>query len=214
MTKYVKELDVNKPTDNDPVADGAREIREVKSALQKTFPQANTALGVSNDAINTAIQTDIPEIQDDVTALQAKVDDLVASDDIGTTRGLFASVTHAGGLGEVNPNSANNVSSITWPEQADNPAFKFCRVQFTNPIPGSDAQFPADPDNGVLDANVNIQVTPFSNANNSLSAAGFVTATITNIDKNGCEIAFTQVDGSGQYQNVWWQAFCLIVAVN
>jgi hypothetical protein len=87
-------------------------------------------------------------------------------------------------------------------------------VQFASPIPGSDFQFPGDPSNGVLDVNVNIQVTPFSNANNSLGAAGYVTATITNIDKDGCEIAFSQPDGSGQQQNVFYQAFCLIVAIN
>lgn len=207
MSGYVQDLDSGKPSDNDAVSDGAREIRDVKAALKKTFPRANSALDVSNDSINTAIQTDIPELQD-------RIADLVPSDDIGTTRGLFASVTHAGGSGEVNPASANNVSSITWPQQAENPAFRFCRVQFSNPIPGSDSQFPADPANGVLDANVNIQVTPFSNANNSLTAAGFVSATITNIDKDGCEIAFTQIDGSGDSQNVWYQAFCLIVAIN
>ena len=139
---------------------------------------------------------------------------------LGTTRGLFASCTFEGGSGPVNQDSANNVESVTWPVQADNEDFRFARVQFASPIPGSDGQFPGDPDNGVLDVNVNIQVTPFSNANNSLprpggtGVAGFVTATITNIDKEGCEIAFTQLDSSGQQQCVWYQAFCLIVAVN
>lgn len=214
MSGYVQDLNVAKPSDNDAVSDGAKEIRDVKSALKKTFPRANSALDVSNDSINTAIQTDIPALQD-------RIAELVPGDDIGTTRGLFASVTHAGGSGEVNPASANNVSSITWPQQAQNPAFRFARVQFASPIPGSDGQFPGDPNNGVLDVNVNIQVTPFSNANNSLpdgnggaGVAGFVTATITNIDKDGCEIAFTQLDSNGQQQCVWYQAFCLIVALN
>ena len=207
MSGYVQDLDSGKPSDNDAVSDGAREIRDVKAALKKTFPRANSALDVSNDSINTAIQTDIP-------TLQSRVADLVPSDDIGTTRGLFASVTHAGGSGQVNPASANNVSSITWPQQSGTPTFRFCRVQFANPIPGSDFQFPADPSNGVLDANVNIQVTPFSNANNSLSSAGFASAVITNIDKDGCEIAFRQEDSSGVQQIVWYQAFCLIVAIN
>lgn len=207
MSGYVQDLNVAKPSDNDAVSDGAKEIRDVKSALKKTFPRANTALDVSNDSINTAIQTDIPALQD-------RVAELVPGEDIGTTRGLFASVTHAGGSGEVNPASANNVSSITWPQQGGNPAFRFARVQFASPVPGSDGQFPGDPNNGVLDVNVNIQVTPFSNANNNLSSAGFVNATITNIDKDGCEIAFTQTDNNGQQQNVWYQAFCLIVALN
>ena len=209
MSGYVQNLDSGKPNDNDAVSDGAREIREVKAALKKTFPRANSALDVSNDSINTAIQTDIPDLQN-------RVAQLVPSDDIGTTRGLFASVTHAGGPGEVNPASANNVSSITWPQQTaeGQPAWRFCRVQFTNPIPGGDASFPANPSNGELDANVNIQVTPFSNANNSLNFAGFVNATITNIDKDGCEIAFRQTDFSGDQQVCWYQAFCLIVAIN
>jgi hypothetical protein len=47
-----------------------------------------------------------------------------------------------------------------------------------------------------------------------LNSAGFVNSTITNIDKDGCEIAFTQLDSNGQQQNVWYQAFCLIVALN
>lgn len=209
MSGYVQDLNSEKPNDNDAVSDGAREIREVKAALRKTFPRANSALDVSNDSINTAIQTDIPEIQQRLAGL-------VPPDDIGTTRGLFASVTHAGGTGEVNPASANNVSSITWPLQGGSdgaPSWRFCRVQFANPIPGSDASFPGNPSNGELDVNVNIQVTPFSNANNSLNAAGFVSAVVTNIDKDGCEIAFTQ-NSNGVNQVVWYQAFCLIVAIN
>ena len=209
MSGYVQDLNVAKPSDNDAVSDGAKEIRDVKSALKKTFPRANSALDVSNDSINTAIQTDIPALQD-------RVAELVPGDDIGTTRGLFASVTHAGGSGEVNPASANNVSSITWPQQAveGQPTWRFCRVQFANPIPGSDGQFPGNPSNGELDVNVNIQVTPFSNANNSMNFAGFVNATVVNIDKDGCEIAFRQTDFSGDQQVVWYQAFCLIVALN
>ena len=206
MSGYVQDLNVAKPSDNDAVSDGAREIRDVKSALKKTFPRANSALDVSNDAINTAIQTDIPVLQD-------RVAELVPSDDIGTTRGLFASVTHAGGSGEVVPASANNVSSITWPQQAQNARFRFARVEFESPLDGT-PEYPGDPDNGVLDVNVNIQVTPFSNANNSMNFAGFVNATVVNIDKDGCEIAFRQTDFSGDQQVVWYQAFCLIVALN
>ena len=207
MSGYVQDLDSEKPSDNDAVSEGAREIRDVKSALKKTFPRANSPLDVSNDSINTAIQTDIPDMKE-------KLADLVPGDDIGTTRGLFASVTHAGGSGNVNLEAANNVVDISWPQQAENPAFRFCRVQFGTPIPNSDNDFPADPGNGVLDANVNIQVTPFSNNTNSLKMAGFVSATITNIDKDGCEIAFIQKDSNFVDQNVWHQAFCLMVAIN
>ena len=69
MSGYVQDLDVAKPSDNDAVANGAKEIRDVKSALKKTFPRANSALDVSNDSINTAIQTDIPALQQAVTDL-------------------------------------------------------------------------------------------------------------------------------------------------
>lgn len=207
MSGYVQNLDIEKPSDNDAVSEGAREIREIKEALKKTFPRANSALDVSNDSINTAIQTDIPQMQEQIAGL-------VPGGNVGTTRELFASVTHAGGSGNVNLASANNVVDISWPQQAENPAFRFCRVQFGTPIPNSDNFFPADPGNGVLDANVNIQVTPFSNNTNSLGMAGFVSATITNIDKDGCEIAFIQKDSNFVDQNVWWQAFCLIVAIN
>lgn len=69
MSGYVQDLNVAKPSDNDAVSDGAKEIRDVKSALKKTFPRANTALDVSNDSINTAIQTDIPALQQAVTDL-------------------------------------------------------------------------------------------------------------------------------------------------
>ena len=69
MSGYVQDLNVAKPSDNDAVADGAKEIRDVKSSLKKTFPRANSALDVSNDSINTAIQTDIPALQQAVTDL-------------------------------------------------------------------------------------------------------------------------------------------------
>ena len=63
MATFIKDLDVLKPTDLDAVADGASEIRDVKNALQNTFPQANSALNVSNESINQAIQQDIPDIK-------------------------------------------------------------------------------------------------------------------------------------------------------
>ena len=136
---------------------------------------------------------------------------------LGTTRGLFASCTFKGGSGPIDPEQANNVKSVTWVNQTveGQPTWKFCRVEFTNPLDGTQ-DYPANPANGTLDANVNIQVTPFSNTNplNSLGFAGFVNATVTNIDKDGCEIAFRQTDFNGEQQVVWNQAFCLLVAVN
>jgi hypothetical protein len=137
--------------------------------------------------------------------------------ELGTTRGLFASCTFKGGSGPIDPTQTNNVSSVTWVDQVQEgqPTWKFCRVEFANPLDGS-AEYPANPSNGTLDANVNIQVTPFSNTNpfNSMGFAGFVNATVTNIDKDGCEIAFRQTALDGSQQVVWDQAFCLLVAVN
>jgi hypothetical protein len=137
--------------------------------------------------------------------------------ELGTTRGLFASCTFKGGSGPIDPTQTNNVSSVTWVDQVQEgqPTWKFCRVEFANPLDGS-AEYPANPSNGTLDANVNIQVTPFSNTNpfNSMGFAGFVNATVTNIDKDGCEIAFRQTALDGSQQVVWDQAFCLLVARN
>jgi hypothetical protein len=150
------------------------------------------------------IRFEFAKIQKELTAL-------------GTTRGLFASCTFKGGSGPIDPEQTNNVSSVTWVEQVEEqqPNWKFCRVEFTNPLDGS-AEYPANPSNGTLDAKVNIQVTPFSNTNpfNSMGFAGFVNATVTNIDKDGCEIAFRQTALDGSQQVVWDQAFCLLVAVN
>ena len=70
---YVKDLDSSKPTDVDAVADGASEIREVKEALKTTFPQANTALTVSNEAINEAVKTEIPSLDTRLNALDGGV---------------------------------------------------------------------------------------------------------------------------------------------
>ena len=63
MATFIKDLDRSKPTDLDAVADGAGEIRDVKNVLQNTFPQANSALNVSNESINQAVQDEIPEIK-------------------------------------------------------------------------------------------------------------------------------------------------------
>jgi hypothetical protein len=67
--------------------------------------------------------------------------------------------------------------------------------------------------NGTLNADLNIQVTPFSNADNSAGFAGFVFATVTEITNYYTEIAFVQ-NGFDVDQAVWNQAFCLLVARN
>ena len=70
-------------------------------------------------------------------------------------------------------------------------------------------------ENGTLDANINIQVTAFSNDSNSLGFAGFAYATITEIYPTHVEIAFQQTDRTGgQMQAVWNMAFCLMIAEN
>lgn len=56
MTNYVNDLDKTKPTEFDPVADGAGEIRGIKEALRNTFPNANTPLTVSNESIVEAVE--------------------------------------------------------------------------------------------------------------------------------------------------------------
>jgi hypothetical protein len=57
MSEFITDLDKSKPTEFDPVADGAAEIRSIKSALRDTFPYANTPLTVSNEAIVDAVNS-------------------------------------------------------------------------------------------------------------------------------------------------------------
>ncbi len=64
MTDYVQDLDKTSPTEFDPVADGAREIRDLKIALRNTFPYANSALYVSNESLNILLNETIPNILD------------------------------------------------------------------------------------------------------------------------------------------------------
>jgi hypothetical protein len=56
MSNFIADLDRSKPTEFDPVADGASEIRGIKDSLRDTFPFANTALTVSNEAIVEAVE--------------------------------------------------------------------------------------------------------------------------------------------------------------
>ena len=56
MSDFITDLDKSKPTEFDPVADGAGEIRSIKSALRDTFPNANTPLTVSNESIVEAVE--------------------------------------------------------------------------------------------------------------------------------------------------------------
>ena len=76
---FVGSLDTSKPTRVDPVADGADEIRNLKESVRKTFPLANTALKVSNDAITEAIVDDIPSILGRLNELESKVNELTGA---------------------------------------------------------------------------------------------------------------------------------------
>lgn len=196
MTDFVTDLDKAKPTEFDPVADGAAEIRNIKTVLRDTFPNANTALTVSNESIVEAVQkVNNGEIGGG------------GGGDVGTTKNLFAAVTYDG---QQIVGTANNVAAVDWVEQtAEGSTWKFARVTFRDAFAGL-----ATRQNGTLDANLNIQVTAFSNASNSLGFAGFVFGTITEIYPTHVEVAFGSSYFDGSFQACWNQAFCLIVAEN
>lgn len=145
--------------------------------------------------------------------IKSELDSIESS--VGTTRNVFAALTYNGSAATGNP---HNIKKVEWVTQTnEGSSWKFCRVEFVtgqdgtpnNSTPPSDGGI----GNGTLDADLNIQVTPFSNADNSVGFAGFVFATITEITNYYVEIAFVQ-NGFSQDQAVWNQAFCLLVARN
>ncbi len=73
MNKYIQDLDKTSPSEFDPVADGAREIRELKAALRNTFPYANSALDVSNESLNLLLSETIPNMLNRIAELEAKL---------------------------------------------------------------------------------------------------------------------------------------------
>ena len=75
--QFITDLDAGKPTRSDPVSDGADEIKAVKASLKKTFPYANSALTVSNDAIEQAIKGTMVEQTGQITALQDELTKLI-----------------------------------------------------------------------------------------------------------------------------------------
>ena len=134
---------------------------------------------------------------------------------VGTTKNVFAALTYNGSATTGNPHNIKKVEWVTQTNEGSN--WKFCRVEFTtgqNGTPNNSSP-PSNGGigNGTLDADLNIQVTPFSNADNSAGFAGFVFATITEITNYYVEIAFVQ-NGFTTQQAVWDQAFCLLVARN
>lgn len=127
---YVKDLDSSKPTDVDAVADGASEIREVKEALKTTFPQANTALTVSNEAINEAVKTEIPSLDTRLNALDGGV--------AGGGSAIAASLKY----NSVEIKYGHNIASVEIPAPGQqNGTFGSCRVTFANQIPEFDLHY-------------------------------------------------------------------------
>jgi len=146
IAPFVGSLDTSKPTRVDPVAEGADEIRNLKESVRKTFPLANTALKVSNDAINEAITETIPEIASRVNALDPSLPPIGTPDD---ERGspIVASCKYNARdsddpdapIGSPLP-YAHNVSQVDIPVP-NQTGFGSCRVTFTKPIPNFDRHF-------------------------------------------------------------------------
>jgi hypothetical protein len=194
--------------------------------------ESKDALPASSDAkrvMGVEFHEEFSRIIHDFSQIKTELDKLYTA--VGTASELFASLTHGGGqenVSEANdyasvplPAYSNNIKKVSWPTQSTDadgqPSWRFCRVEFLTPLAESALGYPPNPPNGAINAAVNIQVTPFSSNNNSLGVAGFVNTTVTNIDQYGCEIAFYQpVIEGGIHVNkpVWFQAFCLLVAVN
>ena len=134
---------------------------------------------------------------------------------IGTTKNVFAAVTYNGFDTVGTP---HNIKKVEWVTQTnENSNWKFARIEFLTGQDGSNNDV-APPDNGgigngSLNADLNIQVTAFSNPDNSAGFAGFVFATITEITNYYVEVAFVQ-NGFTVQEAVWDQAFCLLVARN
>lgn len=149
MTDYVQDLDKTSPTEFDPVADGAREIRELKIALRNTFPYANSSLDVSNESINILLNETIPNILDRLNDFDGEggsgsptppsKEIIVASckynardpNEDGAPPGTPLPYTH-------------NVANVEIPSPAAGAAggeFGSCRVTFTKPINGFDRHY-------------------------------------------------------------------------
>ena len=153
MTDYVQDLDKTKPTEFDPVADGAREIRDIKIALRNTFPYANSSLDVSNESLNILLNETIPSILDrlnDFDGEGGSTDPAPPSQ----SQAIVASCKY-NTLEESDPNApegsplpySHNVISVEIPApRADGQPpvggdFGSCRVTFRKAIPEFDRHF-------------------------------------------------------------------------
>lgn len=126
MATFIKDLDRAKPTDLDAVADGAGEIRDVKNVLQNTFPQANSALNVSNESVNQAVQDEIPEIK-------RRLDNI----DGGEGGGAIAASVKFNGT-EIK--YGHNVAKVEIPAPGKS-GYGTCRVTLQNQIPEWDLHY-------------------------------------------------------------------------
>lgn len=143
MTDYVQDLDKTSPTEFDPVADGAREIRDIKTALRNTFPYANSALDVSNESINILLNETIPYILD-------ALNNAPGGDGGGSTpqkQIIVASCKYNAldaseeGAPEGSPLPyTNNVASVEIPAPGA-AGFGSCRVNFYKPVPQFDRHY-------------------------------------------------------------------------
>jgi hypothetical protein len=77
MSEFITDLDPGRPTRSDPVAEGADAIKEIKAALKKTFPYANSPLTVSNDAIENAVKGTLVDQGGQISALQSELTALI-----------------------------------------------------------------------------------------------------------------------------------------
>lgn len=134
---------------------------------------------------------------------------------VGTTKNVFAALTYSGFTEQGSPHNIKNVDWVTQTNEGS--SWKFCRVEFETGQDGTPNNSTPPENggigNGTLDADLNIQVTAFSNPDNSAGFAGFVFATVTEITNYYVEIAFVQ-NGFDIDRAVWNQAFCLLVARN
>lgn len=149
MTDYIQDLDKTSPTEFDPVADGAREIRDLKIALRNTFPYANSALYVSNESLNILLNETIPNILDRLNDVDGEGDDSDPTPP-DQRQPIVASCKYNGIEGDPDipplPYS-HNVISVEIPAPTDDgspPAggpYGSCRVTFQKAIPEFDRHF-------------------------------------------------------------------------
>lgn len=193
--QYINQLQKDSPQGGESISEGDDHLRAIKTAVTQSFPNVNAPVTATPSDLNS-----VGNLISDVNDLKNQI----SSIGVGTTKNLFAAVTYDGYR---TVGTTNNVTSVDWVDQGN--GWKFARVNFASPVRSASTR-----QNGTLDANINIQVTAFSNANNSLGFAGFAFPTITEIYPTHVEIAFQQSDLSGQFQAVWNMAFCLMVAEN